>query len=86
MTLLSTDQIEGPALAPGAQLPGLLDGKLPRRLAIASLILLFAFLSLYPMAMLLYGSLHSTPPGMAGDVQSRRLRSAGHRRERRLCW
>jgi len=30
------------------------------------LILLLGFLSLYPMGMLLYGSLHSTPPGMAG--------------------
>ena len=30
------------------------------------LILVLGFLSLYPMGMLLYGSLHSTPPGMAG--------------------
>src|SRR5882672_2665707 len=30
------------------------------------LILLLGFLSLYPMAMLFYGSLHSTPPGIAG--------------------
>lgn len=30
------------------------------------LLLLLGFLTLYPMAMLLYGSLHSTPPGMAG--------------------
>ncbi|MFO1117215.1 MAG: iron ABC transporter permease [Beijerinckiaceae bacterium] len=27
---------------------------------------ILAFLSVYPLAMLLYGSLHSTPPGMAG--------------------
>jgi iron(III) transport system permease protein len=47
---------------------------LPRGLArhgrlagIALLILLLAFLTLYPMAMLFYGSLHSTPPGMAGS-------------------
>ena len=30
------------------------------------LIVILAFLSLYPLSMLLYGSLHSTPPGMAG--------------------
>lgn len=66
MTSLSTDQIEGPAFSPPVQLPGLLDGKLPRRLAVASLILLLAFLSLYPLSMLFYGSLHTTPPGIAG--------------------
>jgi iron(III) transport system permease protein len=66
VTSLSTDQIQGSALAPGARLPGLLDGKLPRRLAIACLILLLAFLSLYPLSMLLYGSLHTTPPGIPG--------------------
>src|SRR4029077_5534709 len=32
----------------------------------ACLILILCFLSLYPMVMLLYGSLHSTPPGVAG--------------------
>lgn len=66
MTSLSTDQIERPAISPGAELPGLLDGKLPRRLAVAALILLLAFLSLYPLSMLFYGSLHTTPPGIAG--------------------
>ena len=30
------------------------------------LVLLLGFLTLYPMAMLFYGSLHSTPPGIAG--------------------
>jgi iron(III) transport system permease protein len=37
-----------------------------RPAGIALLILALCFLTLYPMAMLLYGSLHSTPPGMAG--------------------
>ena len=37
-----------------------------RPAGIAALILILCFLSLYPMLMLLYGSLHSTPPGMAG--------------------
>ncbi len=66
MTSLSTDQIKRPAILPGATLPGLLDGKLPRRLAVAALVLLLAFLSLYPLSMLFYGSLHTTPPGIAG--------------------
>ena len=66
MTSLSSDQIERPAISPHARLPGLLDGKLPRRLAVACLVLLLAFLSLYPLSMLLYGSLHTTPPGIAG--------------------
>jgi iron(III) transport system permease protein len=66
VTSLSTNQIERPALSPSARLPGVLDGKLPRRLAVAALILLLAFLSLYPLSMLLYGSLHTTPPGIAG--------------------
>jgi iron(III) transport system permease protein len=37
-----------------------------RPLGLGLLVLLLSFLSLYPMAMLLYGSLHSTPPGVAG--------------------
>ncbi len=67
MTSLSSQQIERPALAPSSRLQGLRDGKLPRRLAVAALILLLAFLSLYPLSMLLYGSLHTTPPGIPGS-------------------
>ena len=37
-----------------------------RPAGIAALIVILCFLSLYPMVMLLYGSLHSTPPGTAG--------------------
>jgi iron(III) transport system permease protein len=33
---------------------------------LALLVAVLAFLSVYPLSMLLYGSLHSTPPGMAG--------------------
>ena len=40
--------------------------RLSRRFTIAMLILLLAFLSLYPLAMLFYGSVHSTPPGEPG--------------------
>ena len=38
-----------------------------RRIGITLLILLLGFLTVYPLSMLLYGSLHSTPPGMAGE-------------------
>ena len=37
-----------------------------RPLGLGLLVLVLAFLTLYPMAMLFYGSLHSTPPGIAG--------------------
>jgi iron(III) transport system permease protein len=37
-----------------------------RLAALALLVAVLAFLSVYPLSMLLYGSLHSTPPGMAG--------------------
>src|ERR1041385_2694781 len=37
-----------------------------RPAGIAALIAILCFLSLYPMLMLLYGSLHSTPPGIPG--------------------
>jgi iron(III) transport system permease protein len=67
MTSLLSRQIERPALAPSSRLQGLRDGKLLRRLAVAALILLLAFLSLYPLSMLLYGSLHTTPPGIPGS-------------------
>ena len=39
---------------------------LVRSLALAALVALLAFLTAYPMAMLVYGSLHTTPPGEAG--------------------
>ncbi|MBX3501474.1 MAG: iron ABC transporter permease [Alphaproteobacteria bacterium] len=38
-----------------------------RPLGMTALVLILGFLSLYPMAMLLYGSLHSAPPGVAGE-------------------
>jgi len=37
-----------------------------RLAALGLLVIVLAFLSVYPLSMLLYGSLHSTPPGMAG--------------------
>ena len=38
-----------------------------RNLGIVALLVILAFLTLYPLSMLFYGSLHSTPPGMAGE-------------------
>jgi iron(III) transport system permease protein len=35
-------------------------------IAVIALVVILGFLSVYPLSMLLYGSLHSTPPGMAG--------------------
>ncbi|HTA99769.1 MAG TPA: iron ABC transporter permease [Bradyrhizobium sp.] len=37
-----------------------------RTAALVLLVAILAFLSVYPLSMLLYGSLHSTPPGVAG--------------------
>jgi iron(III) transport system permease protein len=37
-----------------------------RTLVLVVLVAVLGFLSVYPLSMLLYGSLHSTPPGMAG--------------------
>jgi iron(III) transport system permease protein len=53
------------SLSARAPRPGL--GSLGRPTGITLLVLLLGFLSVYPMAMLFYGSLHSTPPGVAGE-------------------
>src|SRR5215475_8899573 len=41
-------------------------GVLGRHVALALLTCVLLFLTAYPMAMLIYGSLHTTPPGEAG--------------------
>src|SRR5499426_1357147 len=41
-------------------------GALGRNLALGALVALLLFLTAYPMAMLVYGSLHTTPPGEVG--------------------
>jgi len=38
-----------------------------RTLALGALLLVLVFLTVYPLGMLVYGSLHSTPPGMPGE-------------------
>lgn len=38
-----------------------------KNVLVVSLVFVLGFLAVYPLAMLFYGSLHSTPPGMAGE-------------------
>ena len=56
---MSTGAVVEPARWAGA-------GRLPLRAALALLVALLLFLTAYPLAMLVYGSLHTTPPGEAG--------------------
>jgi iron(III) transport system permease protein len=42
------------------------SGRLSRNIALGLLVALLLFLTAYPLAMLVYGSLHTTPPGAAG--------------------
>src|SRR5205814_10626101 len=42
-------------------------GHLRRNVALGLLVALLLFLTAYPLAMLVYGSLHTTPPGEAGS-------------------
>jgi iron(III) transport system permease protein len=55
-------------VASGLQVPlrRLQTGPTSRATALVVLVAVLGFLSVYPLSMLLYGSLHSTPPGMAG--------------------
>lgn len=50
-----------------ARAPRLGLQRFARPTGITLLVLLLGFLSVYPMAMLFYGSLHSTPPGIPGE-------------------
>jgi iron(III) transport system permease protein len=59
---LTASRLDGTQLTD--RLRALLRG---RNLAVLALLLLLGFLTVYPMSMLLYGSLHSTPPGTAGE-------------------
>lgn len=59
----AVDAVKAPGRL-GAALAGV--SRNGRAFGMAALIVVLGFLSVYPMGMLLYGSLHSTPPGMAG--------------------
>jgi iron(III) transport system permease protein len=65
-----SEQDAGLALAPlREKSPAAPAWRLPsaRSVGMIALILFLSFLTIYPFGMLLYGSLHSTPPGMAGE-------------------
>ena len=51
-----------------------------------ALILFLAFLTVYPFSMLLYGSLHSTPPGMAGEFNLNGYREAMNPENLKILW
>ena len=57
----------GARIAAGSSPRGLSGLASRRGLGVAALILLLSFLTIYPFSMLMYGSLHSTPPCMAGE-------------------
>ena len=64
-----SEQNAGLALAPSREKGAAAPWRLPsaRSFGMLALILFLGFLTIYPFGMLLYGSLHSTPPGMAGE-------------------
>jgi iron(III) transport system permease protein len=57
-----------PKPAGGSLLGGLFSARnIVRNLSLAVLVLFLAFLSLYPLAMIFYGSVHTTAPGVPGS-------------------
>lgn len=58
---------ERPALGMNALSRALTGGTLIRNLCLAALIAFLAFLTIYPLTMLLYGSLYTQPPGIPGE-------------------
>jgi iron(III) transport system permease protein len=71
MTLSADNRVSELVTAPqrsrrAAWWPSLAGTPAGRFIGLALLALLLAFLTVYPLSMLLYGSLHSTPPGAAG--------------------
>ena len=56
-----------PLTRSGGILAHIASTSIGRNLGILALLLILSFLTLYPLSMLFYGSLHSTPPGMAGE-------------------
>ncbi len=57
-----------------------------RTVGMTALILFLAFLTVYPFSMLLYGSLHSTPPGMAGEFNLEGYRQALQPENLKILW
>lgn len=80
MTVSAEDRVDGLGAVPASGLFGKtrwLQAMPAGRIAgVTFLALLLAFLSVYPLSMLLYGSLHSTPPGIAGTFTLEGYREA----------
>jgi len=69
-TAYQDDGVGGRAVTPlsgNVLTRALTGGSLVRNLALGVLIIFLGFLTIYPLAMLVYGSLHTTPPGIAGE-------------------
>jgi iron(III) transport system permease protein len=71
MAISADDRVGNPGRMPlaaglSARLRLLQATSAGRTAALVLLVAILAFLSVYPLSMLLYGSLHSTPPGAAG--------------------
>ena len=84
-----TEQNAGLALAPPREKASAASPwRLPsaRTVGMTALILFLAFLTVYPFSMLLYGSLHSTPPGMAGEFNLEGYRQALQPENLKILW
>ena len=83
-----TEQNAGLALAPPRDKATAAPWRLPsaRLIGMTALILFLAFLTIYPFSMLLYGSLHSTPPGMAGEFNLDGYRQAMNPENLKILW
>ena len=84
-----TEQNAGLALAPPREKASAASPwRLPsaRLIGMTALILFLAFLTIYPFSMLLYGSLHSTPPGMAGEYNLDGYRQAMNPENLKILW
>ena len=84
-----TEQNAGLALTPPrAKASAASPWRLPsaRTVGMTALILFLAFLTVYPFSMLLYGSLHSTPPGMAGEFNLEGYRQALQPENLKILW
>ena len=83
-----SEQDAGLALAPPRAKAAATPWRLPsaRSVGMLALILFLAFLTIYPFSMLLYGSLHSTPPGMAGEFNLNGYREAMNPENLKILW
>ena len=69
----------------GGILAALAGRNVGRHAGVLALIAVLGFLTVYPVSMLLYGSLHSTPPGTAGEFNLDGYRAIFTAPEPRSC-